>query len=85
MTVPNGLRGSTDRINAVALTREHQVQGLTFIWVADAQKERTRRERDYNPANSVARVNFFRRLSRQLVPGERAHGVHVQREYVRSP
>ena len=35
----------TDSVNAVALTREYRVQGLTIDWVADAQKEGTRRGR----------------------------------------
>ncbi len=35
----------TDSVNAVALAREHPAQGLAINWVADEEKEGTRRGR----------------------------------------
>ncbi len=49
----------TDIVNAVALTREHRVQGLTFTWVVDAQKEGTRRGRDHTPRTQLRELIFF--------------------------
>ncbi len=56
---------------------------MSRIRVADAQKEGTRRERDHTPQTQL-RERVFRVLNRQLVPGDRAHGVHVQHEHARS-
>ena len=79
----DSLHAIKDRITAVALTREHRAQGLMINWVADAEKEGTRRGRDHTPRTQLRELSVF--LNRQRVPGDRAHGVHVQRAYARSP